>query len=303
MSRNLRTKIALITLLQAALWGNVHAQTLGEGGIAGGRQSDAKASPLARAESFDLENSIVPHFYRLRQVDEIIKKLPENLQAPVQEAFEQREQEWQDHRKLLTDATAFEREQILNAQGTAIQKKLYRQIHPEVARKLSDEEKNQVYVEYARLEIESERAFADKIIEIVPPAIQPTFLKDFTSKGHQFLVSPLGAEYLSLSDQQAAEVKKRFSRYTAEVSDRLREARKKNPTGKLTPESLDTDHQLLKLKMMIFSALERKQLEKYLRLKGTLTPNGTLEEWIDQLPAAERPIVKSYLTEKWLATK
>lgn len=283
---------------------NAQGQFLaGEGGIAGGLQGDPKASLQARAESFDMENSSVPFLYRLRLVDAIIEQLPESLRTPVQEAFERRNAEWNLHRKSLRDASAFEQAQRVEKEGTERQKQAYEFFNPVKPRKLDDEEKNKAFVEYTRLELEAENEFAQRISEIAPPSVQKTFFRHFTRNGHQFLVSPLGKEYLDLSDAQVIELKKDLSKFTAEVSNRLREARKKDAEGEVTLDSMDGDQKLLRLRMSMFSTLRRDQLENYFRLKGTLTPNGTIEDWIESFPQGKREVVMTYFSEDWLKSR
>ncbi len=136
--------------------------------------------------------------------------------------------------------------------------------------------------------------FADRVCELLPPELQEKFFRPLSLRGTQFIVHPFGVEYLELSEQQVSRTRKLVNAEVAFRSEKLRKAIQMNPDilktfgGKGTPLDEETKILASRKHFESLSQLTSAQIAKYLRLRGAIDENGSIQTWLDKKSPDER---------------
>ncbi len=169
--------------------------------------------------------------------------------------------------------------------------------------------RQRMLVDYKKAEIEAERILAEKIMEILTPTDQAKFLAG-AAKLDAFLVHPVGEQFLQLSTAQKSAIRRRFElrkSYSDKRVVRSKELSVGNGQSKTNPpKSTSPGIAILKpfppeskeefeARMMIFAVLSRDQLTQFLRLNGSMSEAGQIEDWVRSMPDDRRQIATRML--------
>ena len=271
------------------------------GGLIGGEQDDESKNVWDRVLSFDYENSYQQQLARC---------LDDWSSVFVNEPIPEREKRLLDklvrdrlslHSKNLEEfalLSQYERSRaIAESDRQDEEKEMMRKVLniPSDVPAPTQQEINEAFLRYKKNEITAEKEFAEKVCELLPPALQTEFFRPMAMRGTQFIVHPFGVEYLGLSEQQTTRTRKLVSSEIAFRSESLRKAIAKSPNAlQIAPGALpitdDTKKLIARKKFQSLSTLSREQLTKYLLLRGEITAGEGIESWLDKKSAEDQAI-------------
>lgn len=171
----------------------------------------------------------------------------------------------------------------------------------------SDSEREKMFVDYCKAEIEAESLMCEQIFELLKPSELSIFLGK-PARLDAFLIHPMGELYLNLSSAQKTAIPKQYQIRKSLTDARVRSPQQLEANRKaledVKPGTRTINIQMpaetleeFTARMYLFALLESEQLVQFLRLNQSIKPDQQITDWIDTLKGERRTIAYEVLLQ------